>query len=298
MTRLALADKMSQAVAERQARVEELAALVAEAEAEEEAELRASFRGDPSARHDATSRVAQIRRKRQKLESEREGLLRDLVTLEDEARAAAQDASRQRAEDALRRFREFARAEAAFQAELKGDLLALFEKFAGSLPPLWQEEAAFEDRVFRLCAEAGMEREWDRARDQAHSYRTARNFLAQIEAALRTVRLGELTGAARTAVEHDPSVLFRFTRPEESPAYQEPTPAEYVWIDMSSAPLVTVEGPHGAKELVRQWQGPDGGVHPAVTVRRSPPSDAQLAEKDPRTGVDLWRRVDASLLRA
>lgn len=298
MTRLALADRMSRALVDRQARVEELATLIADAQRAEEEELRNSFRSDPSARHDATSKVAQIRRKRQKAEQERETLLRDLVVLEEEAREAAQAASREKAEDALARYREFARGEEAFRSELKADLLELFQKFAASLPPLWQEQAAFEERAFRLCSEAGMLGEWEHVRAQDYAYRTARNFLGQLEAALRSIRLGELHGEARTAVERDPGLLFRFTRPEDSPAFVEPAPVESVWLDMSTAPLVTVEGPHGAKELVRQWQGPDGAVHASVAVRRSSPSDAQLAEKDPRTGGDLWRRVDASLLRA
>lgn len=293
---LSLADKMSASVAERQARVEELAAIIEAAQAEEDAELRASFRADPASRHDATSKVSQIRRRRAKAEAERESLLHDLIALQDEARVAARDEARAKAEKALADYAEFSRTEAAFRKELKSDLLGLLDKFCASLPRVWEERRQFEDRAARLCAEAGMDQKWSHALDQARAYRTPENFMGQIEAAIRSIRIGEVRGESRTAVERDPAILFRFARVEDSPTYVEPKSPEYVWIDMSSAPLVSVDGP-GRKDFVRQWQGPGGSIHPSMTVRRAEPSDAEKNEKDPRTGGDLWRRVDAALLK-
>ncbi|HST13558.1 MAG TPA: hypothetical protein VLJ44_01760 [Gaiellaceae bacterium] len=293
---IALAEKMFASLAERQARVEELASLIEELQLEEDHELRSSFRTDPAQRHDATSLLAQIRRKKTKAESEHESLLRELDVLRDESREAAQAANREQAEQALADLREFPVAEQAYQRELKSALVELLGKFCETLPPLWAEMTAVENDAHRLCAQANMASDWDQARDQVHAYRTAENFLSYVDAAVRSIKLADLSGETRAAIESKPSLLLKYARAEDAPTYTEPARPAYVYIDMTSAPLIEVDAPGGMRPH-RQWQGDDGLIHSSVKARRSEPSEAEREEVDARTGVDRWRRVDAALLR-
>jgi hypothetical protein len=284
-------EKLHDALEARKARMAELVEEIERLVTEEDAELRESFLAAPTKRADATSRIGVIRRSLKTRRDELASLQRDLPAIEEEVHKAAVAANTKAAADALKRYREFERTESAFYAELRSRMLAVVTKLLTELPQMWAARDEAEATAARLASQAGVTAEFEHARDQLRARALPQDALSWVEKAVKSIRLADLDGDARTALERNPWLLWRFVDPEHSPAYREPKPTEFVWIDLTSAPLVMDGG-----RAVRAWQDDTGRVHSSVQYRRSEPSEAEKAAMCSRTGVDRWLRIDAAMV--
>jgi hypothetical protein len=285
-------EKLHDALEARKARMAELVEEIESLAAEEDVELRESFLAAPDKRQDATSRIGVIRRGLKTRRDELASLERDLPAIEQEVHKAAAAANAKDADAALKRYREFERTEAAFYAELRAQMLSVVAKQLSELPQMWAARDEAEATAAKLAAQAGVSADFDHVRDQLRARALPQDALSWIEKAVKSLRLAEFEGDARAALEQNPWLLWRFVDPEHSPAYHEPKESSYVWIDLTSAPLV-MDGGRG----VRAWQGDDGKVHPSVQYRRTEPSEAEQSAMCSRTGVARFLRVDAEMVQ-